>query len=201
MRMLLEVLCSVVRLAVGAYPAGPSPEGHTQRLYFANHTSHLDTMVLLAAMRLRARARTRPVATRDYWCATPLRSWIAHNVLDVVLIDRERKEGVDALEPLRQALREGSSLLIFPEGTRRDSELPGEFKSGLYLLARDFPEVRLTPVYLENLHRIMPKGSRLPVPLINRVHFGDVIAWDPTEDKNAFLQRARSAVCALFPGH
>lgn len=201
MQLLLEFVCFLVRAMVGAYPRGAAPEGDAQRLFFANHTSHLDTLVLLASMRLNARARTRPVAARDYWAATPFRRWIAENVLNVVFIDRERHEGVDPLDPLRHALREGASLVIFPEGTRSDCELPAAFKSGLFFLARDFPTVRLTPVYLENLHRIMPKGCLLPVPLINRVHYGESIALGPNEERTMFLERAHAAVCSLSPGH
>lgn len=200
-RLLREALCGVVRFLVGAYPAGEVLEGHRQTLYFANHTSHLDTLTLLAALSLRARARTRPVAARDYWCAGSLRRWVAEKVLNVVFIDRQRKEGEDPLQPVREALRDGWSLVLFPEGTRRDQELPGEFKSGLYWLASEFPDVRLAPVYLENLHRVLPKGSVLPLPLINRVHFGRELARIPDEPKDAFLARAHAAVCALCPGH
>ena len=170
-----ELLCSLVRGLVGAYPSGAEPGGHSQRLYFANHTSHLDTLTLLAALNLRARSRTRPVAARDYWTRDRLRTWIATKVLNVVFIDRVRQEGQDPLAPLYDALNEGYSLIFFPEGTRRDAVLPGEFKSGLYHLAQAFPHLNLTPVYLENLHRILPKGSMLPVPLINKVHFGPVV--------------------------
>ncbi len=200
-RVAREVLCSLVRTLVGSYPAGHIPAGHSQRLYFANHTSHLDTLTLLAALPLRARSRTRPVAARDYWEKGRLRAWIATKVLNVVFIDRVRQEGEDPLAPLHQALREGYSLIFFPEGTRRDAPLPGEFKSGLFHLAQAHPGLKLTPVYLENLHRILPKGSLLPVPLINKVHFGEVLARTPGEPKSDFLHRAHQAVCSLSPGH
>lgn len=199
--VLRELLCSVVRLLVGAYPAGVLPQGQSQRLFFANHTSHLDTLTLLAAMSLRSRARTRPVAARDYWCAGPVRKWIAEKVLNVVFIDRLRTDGQDPLAPLREALDQGHSLILFPEGTRHEGALPGEFKSGLYRLAQTYPGVKLTPVYLENLHRILPKASYLPLPLINRVHFGEPLAVVPDETKSDFLQRAHSLVCALAPTH
>lgn len=201
LRLLREILCSLVRLLVGAYPAGSLPAGASQRLYFANHTSHLDTLTLLAALNLRARGRTRPVAARDYWCAGPVRQWIAEHVLHVVFIDRVRQDGQDPLAPLHLALSEGYSLIFFPEGTRRAQALPGDFKSGLFHLAAAFPQLKLTPVYLENLHRILPKGALLPVPLINKVHFGAPMARQPDEPKTTFLQRAHALVCALAPGH
>lgn len=197
--VLRELLCSLVRLLVGAYPQGALPAGQSQRLYFANHSSHLDTLTLLAALKLRARQRTRPVAARDYWCSSRLRQWIAERVLHVVFIDRVRQEGQDPLAPVHAALQDGYSLIFFPEGTRRESELPGEFKSGLFHLAEAFPAVNLTPVYLENLHRILPKGTLLPVPLINKVHFGEPMARIADEPKTDFLQRARQLVCRLAP--
>jgi 1-acyl-sn-glycerol-3-phosphate acyltransferase len=200
-RVLREGLCALVRFLVGAYPAGDEPDGAAQTIYFANHTSHLDTLTLLAALSLRARSRTRPVAARDYWCASPLRQWVAEKVLNVVFINRQRSDDVDPLQPVRAALAEGWSLILFPEGTRREQDLPGEFKSGIYRLAGEFPGVQLKPVYLENLHRILPKGSMLPLPLINRVHFGQELARVDAEAKQSFLARSRAAVCALGPGH
>jgi len=201
-RVLRELLCGLVRFLVGAYASGAVPPGHRQTLYFANHTSHLDTLVILAALKLRARSRVRPVAARDYWCKTPGRRWVAEKILNVVFIDRQRSDASgDPLAPLRQALREGASLIIFPEGTRGDQALPGPFKSGLFRLAQEFPALTLAPVYLENLHRILPKGALLPLPLINKVHFGPPLSCAEGESKEDFLARARAAVCSLAPGH
>ncbi len=199
-RVLRELLCGLVRFLVGAYPSGEMPPGHRQTLYFANHTSHLDTLVILAALKLRARSRVRPVAARDYWCKTDSRRWVAEKILNVVFIDRQRGGG-DPLAPVRQALEEGASLIFFPEGTRGDQELPGAFKSGLCRLARELPSLSLAPVYLENLHRILPKGALLPLPLINKVHFGPVLARVGDETRDDFLARAHQAVSRLSPGH
>jgi 1-acyl-sn-glycerol-3-phosphate acyltransferase len=122
-------------------------------------------------------------------------------MLNVVFIDRVHAEDGDPLEPVREALRKGASLVLFPEGTRTESELPQTFKSGLYYLAKEFPDLNLVPVYLENLHRILPKGSILPVPLINKVHFGPTLIRITGEDKQTFLARARLGVCELSQGH
>ncbi|RRS03733.1 1-acyl-sn-glycerol-3-phosphate acyltransferase [Aquabacterium soli] len=198
---LREAVCAVVRVLGGAYPDGQIPAGQTQRLFFANHSSHLDTLTLLTALSLRARLRVRPVAARDYWCATRPRRWMAEHVLNVVFIDRVRQEGQDPLAPVHESLAQGWSLIFFPEGTRHPADLPLPFKSGLYRLAQAFPDVRLTPVYLENLHRILPKGTLLPVPLINKVHFGPVLDRIPDEGKEAFLSRAHASICRLATPH
>lgn len=193
----------LVRLLVGAYPrwVGATPTAH-QRIYFANHSSHMDTVVLWAALPRALRANTRPVAAKDYWGKGGLRSQIAQGELNAVLIDRSRSDpDADPLEPLRDALEHGFSLIIFPEGTRTPQPLPGPFKSGLYHLARAFPQVELVPVYLENLHRSMPKGALLPVPIICTVFFGEPLALRPDETKDAFLSRARAAVIRIAAEH
>ena len=88
-------------------------------------------------------------------------------------------------------------MIIFPEGTRRPQPLPSEFKSGLWRLMREFPEVELIPVYIENLHRAMPKGVYIPVPTICSVRFGAPLEHDPSNTKEDFLTRARQAVIDL----
>ncbi|MEW5881984.1 MAG: lysophospholipid acyltransferase family protein [Pseudomonadota bacterium] len=189
----------LVRTLVGAYPhwVGSAPSAN-QRIYFANHTSHLDTVVLWAALPGSLRANTRPVAAKDYWGTGGLRTQIARDELNVVMIDRAREDReADPLDPLRDALEHGFSLIIFPEGTRSAQPLPGPFKSGLYHLAVEFPQVELIPVYIENLHRSMPKGALLPVPIICTVRFGAPIALRAGETKEQFLERARDAVIAL----
>lgn len=189
----------LVRTLVGAYPRwiGSAPSAN-QRIYFANHTSHMDTVVLWAALPASLRANTRPVAARDYWGGGGLRTQIARDELNAVLIDRAREDPeADPLDPLREALEHGFSLIIFPEGTRAAQPLPGPFKSGLYRLASEFPQVELIPVYLDNLHRSMPKGALLPVPIICTVRFGAPIALREGESKEHFLERALAAVIAL----
>ncbi len=189
----------LVRLLVGAYPRwiGCAPSAN-QRIYFANHSSHMDTVVLWAALPRALRANTRPVAAKDYWDRGGIRGHIARNELNVVMIERARDDpNADPLEPLREALEHGFSLIIFPEGTRAPQALPGPFKSGLFHLAQAHPNVELIPVYLENLHRSMPKGELLPVPIICTVRFGAPLARIDDEPKELFLERARSAVIAL----
>ncbi|HTT10886.1 MAG TPA: lysophospholipid acyltransferase family protein [Burkholderiaceae bacterium] len=195
----LPPLVWLVRVLVGAYPRwiGSVPSAN-QRIYFANHSSHMDTLVLWAALPDALRANTRPVAARDYWGAGGIRQRIAQQELNVVMIDRTREDpDADPLEPLQEALDLGFSLILFPEGTRQPQPLPGPFKSGLYRLAKAFPQVELIPVYLENLHRSMPKGALLPVPIICTVSFGAALRLAPGEEKEAFLERARDAVAAL----
>jgi 1-acyl-sn-glycerol-3-phosphate acyltransferase len=197
-RVVGALLVATVRLLVGAHArwAGRRPDG--QAIYFANHTSHIDTVAIWSALDPHARRMTRPVAARDYWSKGPVRRYLACNVLNAVLIERHTDgREADPLEPLVQALEAGQSLILFPEGTRGAEPLPGPFKSGIYRLAQRFPAVQLVPVYLENLNRAMPKGTWLPVPLTCSVRFGAPLPRQAEEAKEAFVERARAAVVAL----
>ena len=188
----------LTRLLVGAYPQwdGCTPS-KKQRIYFANHTSrHLDTIVIWTSLPSVLRGITRPVAAKDYWDHGLFRKRIAMKELNVVLIDRHRKEHADPLGPLKQALRDGDSLIIFPEGTPPSPAAAKRFKSGLASDAQ-VPDVELIPVYIENLHRAMPKGVIIPVPTICSVRFGAPLEHDVTDTKEDFLTRARQAVIDL----
>jgi hypothetical protein len=57
--------------------------------------------------------------------------------------------------------------------------------------------VELIPVYLDNLHRSLPKGALLPVPMVCTVRFGASMALAPGEGREEFLERARNAVVVL----
>jgi 1-acyl-sn-glycerol-3-phosphate acyltransferase len=197
--VIARLLVALVKLLVGAYPRwlGSAPSA-AQRIYFANHGSHLDTVTLWAALPPDLRRHTRPVAARDYWGGGGLKGLIAGRGLNVVLIDRQRANpDDDPLAPVDAALANGDSLILFPEGTRRDEALPGPFKSGLFHLAQRHPAVELVPVYLDNARRCLPKGSLVPVPLICTARFGRVLAPVADQDKDAFLEAARAAVGEL----
>ncbi|HEX2540787.1 MAG TPA: lysophospholipid acyltransferase family protein [Caldimonas sp.] len=191
-------LAFLARLITGAqgHWHGAAPEA-VQRIYFANHQSHFDWVLIWAALPRDLRAVTRPIAARDYWTASPLKHWITREIFNAVYVSRERKDDEDPLEPLLTALRSGDSLVIFPEGTRGQAAEPASFKSGLYALAQAFPEVQLVPTWIDNVQRVMPKGEVVPVPILCTVVFGAPVAPAPGEERRAFLDRARAAVIAL----
>jgi 1-acyl-sn-glycerol-3-phosphate acyltransferase len=172
-----------------------------QCIFFANHASHLDFVVLWSVLPGQLRARTRPVAARDYWDASRLRRFMATRVFRAVLVDRAANLGQlrTQLDQLIAALDAGNSLIIFPEGTRGSGQEIGLFKGGLDYLSRQRPDIDLVPVYLDNLYRIMPKGEFLPVPQLSRISFGAPLRLLPGESKAAFLARAREAVEMLQP--
>ena len=192
------LLAFLARLITGAqghwYGSPPKAE---QRIYFANHQSHFDWVLIWAALPRDLRAMTRPIAARDYWTSSKLKHWITREIFNAVYVSRQRTDDEDPLEPLMEVLRSGDSLVIFPEGTRGHAADPAPFKAGLYHLAQAFPEVQLIPAWIDNVQRVMPKGEVVPVPILCSVTFGAPIALQPGEDKRIFLERARAAVVAL----
>lgn len=172
-----------------------------QRIYFANHASHGDFVLIWTVLPPRLREKTRPVAGADYWLKSSLRRFIGRDVFRAVLIERDRDaRAADPIEQMADAIDGGASLIVFPEGTRNVTDaalLP--FKSGLYHLGRARPHIEFVPTWIDNPNRVMPKGEFLPVPLICTVTFGTPLRLEPDEDKQSFLDRARAALLALGP--
>lgn len=195
-------ITSAARLLTGARALwlGSTAQA-TQRLYYANHSSHGDFVLLWASLPPELRRRTRPVAGADYWQKPGVRSFLINRVFNGVLVDRERREeGVNPLQPMLDALDAGDSLIIFPEGTRNLGDEPLlPFKSGLFHLSQARPGVELVPVWIANLNRVMPKGRALPLPLLCTLSFGAALETIEGEGKEAFLERARNALLALAP--
>lgn len=168
-----------------------------QRIYFANHTSHLDFVLIWAALPPRLRFLTRPVAAKDYW-SKGLRSYLATKVFNAVLVERDRSAPTsNPIEVLLDGLGDRYSLILFPEGTRGDGTNLGAFKSGLYRLALARPDVELVPVYIDNLARVLPKGEFVPVPMLASVSFGAPLHIEAGEEKADFLERARNAILEM----
>ncbi|MGX6564654.1 lysophospholipid acyltransferase family protein [Cupriavidus necator] len=172
-----------------------------QRVYFANHSSHGDFVLVWGCLPPDLRTVTRPVAGADYWDRSSLRRFIGRDVFHALLIDRTRSEpGSDPVALMHGALASGDSLILFPEGTRNTTDarlLP--FKSGIYHLARACPGVEFVPVWIDNLNRVMPKGEVVPVPLLCTVTFGQPVLLAAEDSKEAFLARCRDGLLALAP--
>lgn len=198
-RLVGLALSAGLRLLTGAHGrwTGCAPVG-AQRIYCVNHSSHLDFLLLWTALSPPMRRSTRPVAAADYWRAGPIRRYLIHDVFRGVLVDRSGATP-NPLEPASEALREGSSLIFFPEGTRGPGAGLLPLKSGIYHLARTHPGVDLVPVWVDNAYRVMPKGFFLPVPLLCSMTFGAPLRLYEGEPKEAFLERLRSALLELQP--
>lgn len=203
--MIAGVLAAVAQVVAGSTVRwlGCAPT-EDQRVYIANHSSHLDFIVLWSYLPPRLRRLTRPVAARDYWERDAVRRYLAARVFNAVLIDRAAAPGTpagqlgrQAVDQMIQSLGNRHSLILFPEGTRGPGEDVAPFRSGLYHLCAGSPGLEVVPVYLDNLNRILPKGHLLPVPMLSRITFGAPLRLQAAEAKDAFLERARQAIRAL----
>jgi 1-acyl-sn-glycerol-3-phosphate acyltransferase len=197
--LLRNILALLARFLSGASVRWIDSQPDTcQRVYFANHSSHMDAIILWSSLPHEVRLATRPVAAKDYWMAGPIRRFMATKLFNAILIDRTNIRAHQS--PVDYMIREighEHSLIVFPEGGRGDGREIGEFKSGLYYLAKKRPDLELIPVNLDNMNRILPRGEILPVPLLTCITFGPPIWLEADEPKADFLARAREAVRRL----
>ncbi|MFH1267417.1 MAG: lysophospholipid acyltransferase family protein [Planctomycetota bacterium] len=193
------ILALIARFLSGASVRWIDSQPDTcQRIYFANHTSHLDALVLWSSLPASIRMITRPVAAKDYWSAGPIRRYLASRIFRALLIDRtEIKVHSSPVDLMIREIGDRESLIVFPEGGRTLGPEIGEFKSGLYYLCKRRPDLELVPVHIDNMNRILPRGEVLPVPLLTCISFGPPMWLEAGEGKNDFLLRAREAVRRL----
>lgn len=205
----IDILAGMAKVLTGATGVWKNNiPSNKQRIYFANHTSNLDTIIIWTTLPNYLRDITRPVAAKDYWDQKGIRRHIATKELNVVFVERNAETRTeDPLNPLRRALDQGDSLIIFPEGKRNSGLLPQEFKSGIYRLHQEYPDVELIPVYLENVAKTFPRGAYFPLPIICKAFFGAPLNVDyqhytsEENKKTIFLNSARQAVLNLVPDH
>ena len=143
----------------------------------ANHTSHVDTGVLLAALGHHA-TRTHPTAAADYWFRRPAVAWLLHATLGGIPFDRHRRNVARALALPAQVLRNGHSLIFYPEGTRSLDGVMRPFRStlGLLALAAAAP---IVPAAITGAAQALPKGRVWIAHKPVHVRFGPPIAIEP----------------------
>jgi 1-acyl-sn-glycerol-3-phosphate acyltransferase len=179
-RIIKWLLVGSARFLVGGRPEW---QGSGQRIFVANHSSHLDTVMLLSTLPKTLRRRTRPVAAADYWTHGLVRRYLIHSIFRGVLVDRGRW-CLKPLEPLAKALRAGDSLILFPEGTRGTGGNLQQLKPGLFHVARAFPHVEIVPAWID-----MPRG----------LTFGPPLRWTDGQQQEEFMSEVREALEALQP--
>lgn len=198
MQITVHVLAFIGKLLSGATVRWVDCQpDRCQRVYFANHTSHLDALVVWSSLPSEVREVTRPVAAKDYWSRGYVRPYIAKQ-FNAILIDRDEiKVHQSPVDMMLREMGNQYSVIVFPEGTRSHDDEMGEFKSGLYHLGKKRPDLELVPVNIDNLNRVLPRGEFLPVPLLSCITFGPPMWLEPKEPKVEFLKRAREAVRRL----
>ncbi|MFD3455461.1 lysophospholipid acyltransferase family protein [Streptomyces sp. NPDC058691] len=162
----------------------------------ANHTSHLDTPLIMGALPRRLARYLAVGAAADYFFDVWRRRGLTALFFNAFPVDRT---GANARRvSARALLNRGVPLLIFPEGTRsRDGSL-GAFKPGAAALASS-AEVPVLPVAVIGAHAAHPRGSNWPKPgrLPVGVVFGEPLTAFPGEPVSEFSERIRSAIATL----
>lgn len=196
------ILAELVKLSTGAVIRYKNESVFTGiKVYYSNHTSHLDFLVIWASLPAEIRKGTVPAAAKDYWEKGIIRRFLAKNVFHAILIDRkELKFHESPIEKLLEAVKNGNSLIIFPEGTRSFDGKIGNFKNGIYYLAKENQDLEFVPVYVDNLNQILPKGEVLPVPMLCSITFGCPIKLEKSETKEKFIEKAKKAIIDLKTG-
>lgn len=145
-----------------------------QFIIVANHNSHLDTMALMASLPGAIIHKVRPVAAMDYFGKTKLIAMLSNYFINTLLIERksERNPENDPIKKMVDALDEGYSLILFPEGTRGEPEKMQAFKKGVARILSQRPAVKYVPAYLKGLGKTWPKGERVIVPYNSYLRFG-----------------------------
>ena len=110
------------------------------------------------------------------------------------------KDEIRIIAKIVEALDEGSSIIIFPEGGRNRTDDPLiPFKAGLFNVATERPKVDLIPTWIDNISSVMPTGEVIPVPLACTVTFGAPVHLKEGESKDDFLARASDALIEIIP--
>lgn len=162
----------------------------------ANHNSHLDILTLLSLFPLSDIPSVQPAAAADYFFKTPLLRWFSLNVIGIIPVVRGGAgAGEDPLVECYRALEQGRILVIFPEGTRGEPEQMAELKSGIWHLAKRFPQAPVIPVYMHGLGKSMPKGAWIPVPFFVSVAVGKPLYW--MEEKQTFIDALKDRLYKL----
>jgi 1-acyl-sn-glycerol-3-phosphate acyltransferase len=172
--------------------------GNGPYVFVANHSSHLDAPLILWALPYRLRLQLRVAAAADYFFT---RSWLATLVtmlLNAYPMTRKGAGCADSLAGSAQLLRQGYSLLLFPEGTRSVDGRLQPFKSGVARLALT-ERVSVVPVWIEGAHAALPKGAKWPRPHRVVLHFGLPMYCDSSDTLSTVIAEIERQVRALAP--
>jgi 1-acyl-sn-glycerol-3-phosphate acyltransferase len=170
-------------------------------IIIANHSSHFDTPVVLAALPERLRSRATVAAAADRFYRSSKRTWWYSLFWNTFPI--HRGGGKAALDYPMSLLKRGWSIVIYPEGGRSKSGLVQKFRHGVTIMAMQ-AGVPVVPVWIEGLRAIMPKGERTPRPGPVSAHIGapvSLVGVTSVPEGTALLENAMRELAGLATRH
>ncbi|MCB0477695.1 MAG: lysophospholipid acyltransferase family protein [Crocinitomicaceae bacterium] len=171
-----------------------------QFILVGNHNSHLDSISLLSMLNFQQFKQTKNVASYDYFGKSSLTKHLTQFWVNGVLIQKKGKknDGETALEAMDRLLKEGKSLIIFPEGSRGKPGIVGDFKHGVAVLLKQNPGIPFIPVFFDGVGRIMPRGGSFPLPLNSKVIIGSP-KYSKSKEIENILEEVRASIFELNP--
>ena len=169
----------------------------------ANHNSHIDTLLLMSLFSSSQLLKIHPIAAADYFCNTKLKSFIFKTLFGLIPIQRKINKTTTKetlFKEINETLKNGETVIIYPEGTRGDDNSIQKFKSGVAHIAQMNPDVPIVPFYINGPDKVAPRGCFLWIPFIADVYISEAIYYDNTPTK-IFTERIRSAVEKLKNEH
>lgn len=168
----------------------------------ANHNSHIDTLLLMSLFSCAQILKIHPVAASDYFCNTKLKSFLFKTFLGIIPIERKMHKisKEDLFKDINETLRNGETIIIYPEGTRGNDNSIKQFKSGVAHIAQMNPDIPVVPFYINGPDKILPKGALFLVPFIADVYIAEPIYYDNTPTK-IFTEKIQMAVETLKNEH
>lgn len=168
----------------------------------ANHNSHIDTLLLMSLFTCSQILKIHPVAAADYFCNTKFKTFVFTKLLGIIPIQRKVRKAKEEeiFKDINNSLRNGETIIIYPEGTRGETNELAKFKSGVAHIARMNPDIPVIPMFINGPDKILPKTDCLFVPFISDVYVGNAIYWDETTTHD-FTERIRYAVGELKLEH
>jgi len=185
-----RIILGVCRVRVRSAPRGPIPATVASAVYVANHQSLLDIPALVLAMPVDFRI----VAKRSL-LHVPVFGW-ALWLAGFIFVERhDRERAIRSLDRAATTIRNGTSIVLFAEGTRSPDGNLLPFKKGGFVLALK-AGVSVIPVSLSGGHAVLPKGSMKVRPGEISVRFGTPVdtAGYSMETKEALIETVRAAI-------
>jgi 1-acyl-sn-glycerol-3-phosphate acyltransferase len=164
-----------------------------QFILIANHNSHMDTMAIMSAIPSRYIHKVHPIAARDFFGGSLFKKILMRYLVNATLIQRDREDPEnDPIDSMDKMLKKSRSLILFPEGSRGVPGVMTKFKKGLGYLIQRNPEIKVIPVYLDNVYKTLPRGKNLILPYNCSIKFGDPIQFKSMEMEDILLSSEKA---------